>query len=261
VALLPANGQVFGVSQHSLVTVYETVQRWAKKYRKTFQVVLEQPDKKAQILIFPTYKSLVKHSAFLQRKRRVVIVLDSPLQLAEITGLRFLDLPSAPGLHHVFQPEALNLAWLQGIIRQAKKPAPLHLSFTAVPLIPQLLASAQQGQFLDKFLTLIYSSTNLNTRNRVRLAVTRYLFQDLSWAELESRFSSTYRRGVGRQYMRTILEYLQSQAGQLLWRACQQVSKSKRRYVPYKEIAVKFGVEPYELRYLQKLHKTCRQDD
>lgn len=255
---------IYGVSQTSLVTVFEMLRAIARK-KKVKIAIAEKEWKEAPIIIFPTYKLFKRHMKVMEKKRIIPIILDSPLQLMEIQGLKFLDIENKPGLSYIFKLKTLDRAKLRMIVRKVKeeKVERLILETKNFDLIPNLLDTVREGRFLDKFLSLT-STTKLETRNRVRLATTNYLFGTYKLVKLEALLQDQFKRGLAQEYAVKVIDYLNSPEGKKLHTACQHIKvkrTGKNKQIAYHAIAKKFGVDASELKYLSKVHRSSLRED
>jgi hypothetical protein len=260
---------LYGVAGHSLATVSDLIRPLAKKYEARVKVITSQDVElpKADIYLIPNFKTLSKHGSALKGKKSAAIIIDTPLILREIKGLRFLDCSNKVGLSYILKMRSMDNEALRDLVKSAasKKADPLEIKVEHFAVLPKLIEVTKEGKFLDKFNALIYYSTNKDNRNTVKLAILRYLFSKNSLETTQNKLAGVFARSkAGSKLVEAVFDYLKTKEGETLWKACQAIAakrdKSKKGQVSYESICKKFKVDRHELKYLGKIYRQAKKE-
>jgi hypothetical protein len=269
---------VYGIGNHSLVFSYDQIKPICEKHGIELAVVDPQKPTppKGQMYFFPNWVSLRNNLDFINGKKVVAVVFDTPVQLREL-GISYWDMEqSEEAISYSFRLGKLNMESIRAAVLRLKrnKIKPIKLVAKTYDPIPTLLQTLQAGKLLTLVNNLTYNATGTRDRNTFRLTVTRYLFEQMSFAVFRTELRSLWKKdSFAQRYVEELIAYFETEEGSKFKKVCDEIrkrrletkpatdeKKAKKAQLQYSLLAKKHGVNAYELKYMAGLYRKALRE-
>ena len=245
---------IFGITNNSLDNFINLL----KEIPEDFSFfILEEDIKndlpKSDIYIIPSFKIMIKYKKLLNKRKGVLIVFDTLNLLNSIKNISILDLI----VNSLFPPTSLKKKSLIPIIKSLNNKKSIIILIKNKDLIKETIKQEKEGKFLDKFNTLIYSMPSQD-QNYVRGIIIKYLYGDIELEKFKKDLKTLLKKTKKiNSYYENLCNFLESSIGKNLYDATQESASifAKELTPSYKDISLKYNIDPDELRYLYKLYK------
>lgn len=247
---------IFGVINHSLLYV-----AWLLEDVEAKISILDPKRKfrRGDIYIAPSVAAVEHFTSDIDKRKGVLIICDTPVSLLELQKIKLLDATQQPGATYHCRLHKLTANRLDPVKAALDKPRTLRIKRQKLDVLPDLINRERAGKFLDKLNALIYFGVGTKEQNQIRKQVLKYLYERSTLKKLREFFDEMFPSTKGKEYVRRLFDFLESDNGLALRAATQEMGKgfrSKSQQVPApKSVAKKHGADASEITYLNKLYR------
>lgn len=251
---------LYGVANHSPEQFYRWVEsEYSINHLKHVTQVpvngkLNLKKKYKRILVFLSLSDFHRNVPILNEKpfsNKHIFIFASPVRLHEISNINMLDTkPSttAPGygytLSKVFLPNVFD--------PNAKSKEPISKADRT--FLTRLINKVQKGSLLNALMTCIYTLKGAAQQKPVNSAVCAWLYYGGDAKKLDKMFTALKGEvGLTQNTRDKLHNILVSDVGEGIQKSFEVIRDLRERgkSIPYDKIAEKFGVSPFELRYIR----------